>query len=102
MLASKDKFLLSVPLNNKWLQRAIDDIYTIIHGPEGYQKIDEQTLYVQSRLHPWEKQNRRCYLHFYYNARFRADAVDQFNAELVQYKKELESGKPQGLLMKEI
>lgn len=94
LLISRDKFLLSVPLSNKWLQKAIDDIYTAIHGPEGYQKIDEQTLYVHSRLYPWGDEKRRCYLHLYYNARSRADAVDQFNAKLVQYKMELESGKP--------
>jgi transposase len=94
LLASRDKFLVSVPLGNKWLQHAIDDIYTTIHGPEGYRKIDEQTLYVHSRLYPWGEGNRRCYLHLYYSARARADAVDLFNAELVQYKEELESGKP--------
>ena len=45
LLASKDKFMLSVPLNNKWVQHAIDDIYEVIHGPEGYQKLDDETLY---------------------------------------------------------
>jgi transposase len=30
----------------------------------------------------------------YYNAHARADAVDRFNADLVRYKEELESGKP--------
>jgi transposase len=93
LLVYRDKFLLSVPLSNKWLQHAIDDIYTVIHGPDGYRKIDDQTLYVHSRLYPWGQENRRCYLHLYYNARARADAVDLFNAELIQYKAELESGK---------
>jgi transposase len=92
LLTSGDKFLLSVPLNNKWLQQCIDDIYTIIHGPEGYRKIDDETLYVHSRLYPWGKKNRRCYLHLYYNASARAKAVDQFNEQLVMYKMELESG----------
>jgi transposase len=82
-----------VPLNNKWLQHAIDDIYTVIHSPEGYRKIDDQILYVHSRLFPWGQENRRCYLHLFYNARARADAVDKFNTELIQYKKELESGR---------
>jgi transposase len=44
-------------------------------------------------LYPWGANNRRCYLHLYYNARKRADAVDQFNEKLVNCKKELESGK---------
>ncbi len=94
LLDSRDKFLLSVPLNNKWVQHAIDDICEVIHGPEGYQKLDDEILYVHSRLYPWGKDNRRCYLHLYYNARARANAVDQFTEELIGYKKELESGKP--------
>lgn len=94
LLVSRDKFTLSVPLNNKWVQHAIDDIHDVIHGPEGYQKIDDEILYVHSRLYPWGKDNRRCYLHLYYNAHKRAHAVDQFNEKLVIYKKELESGKP--------
>lgn len=93
LLISKAKFTVSVPLNNKWVQHAIDEIYTVIHSPEGYRKVDEEILYVHSRLYPWGKDNRRCYLHLYYNARKRADAVDQFNEKLVNYKEELESGK---------
>ena len=94
LLASRDKFILSVPLNNKWVQHAIDDIYATVNSPEGYQQIDGETLYVHSRLYPWGKENRRCYLHMYYTARARADTVDRFNADLVRYKKELESGNP--------
>lgn len=94
LLAARDKFTLSIPLNNKWVQHAIDGIYGIIHGPEGYQKLDNEILYVHSRLYPWGKGGRRCYLHLYYNAHTRADAVDKFNEELVEYKRELESGKP--------
>ena len=89
LLAARDRFLLSVPLNNKWVQHAIDDIHQVIHGPEGYQKLDDEILYVHSRLSPWGKDNRRCYLHLYYNAHARADAVDQFTEELVGYKKEV-------------
>ncbi len=92
LLAARDRFLLSVPLNNKWVQHAIDDIHQVIHGPEGHQKLDDEILYVHSRLYPWEKDRRRCYLHLYYNAHARAHAVDQFTEELVGYKKELESG----------
>lgn len=92
LLVSRDKFILSVPLNNKWVQHAIDDIYEVIHGPEGYQKLDNEILYVNSRLYPWGK--RRCYLHLYYNAHARANAVDKFTEELIEYKRELEAEKP--------
>jgi transposase len=94
LLASRDKFILSVPLNNKWVQHAIDEIYEVIHRPEGYQKLDNEILYVNSRLYPWGKDNRRCYLHLYYNAHSRANAVDKFTEELIEYKQELESGNP--------
>lgn len=94
LFAARDKFLVSVPINNKWVQHVIDDIYETIHGPDGYRKIDNETLYVHSRLYSWGNDKRRCYIQLYYNARARADAVDQFNEELMGYKKELESGKP--------
>jgi transposase len=93
LLSSKSKFLLSVPLSNKWVQRAIDDIYETIHGPEGYKKLDDEFLYVHTRLYPWGDKRRRCYLHLYYNARARAEKTDQFNEKLCTYKEELESNK---------
>lgn len=93
LLASRDKFLLSVPLNNKWVQYVIDGIYKTIHGPEGYRKLDNEILYTHSCLYPWGDNNRRCYLHLYYNAKARANAVDGFNEDLVRYREELESGK---------
>jgi len=94
LLTARDRFTLSIPLNNKWVQHAIDDIYEVIHSPEGYQKLDDEILYVHSRLYPWGQDNRRCYLHLYYNATARANAVDRFNEQLIEYKMELESGKP--------
>lgn len=84
---------MSIPLNNKWVQCVIDEIYEVIHSPQGYRKVDSEIFYVHSRLYPWGKDNRRCYLHLYYNARARATAVDRFNEELFGYKEELESGK---------
>ena len=94
LLASRNKFTLSVPVNNKWVQRIIDDIHEDIHGPQGYRKLDDEILYVHSRLYPWGKKNNRCYLHLYYNAHLRAIDIDRFNERLVTYKQELESGKP--------
>lgn len=94
LFAARDKFLVSVPINNKWVQHVVDDIYDKIHGPEGYQKLDNEILYVHSRLYSWGDSKRRCYIHLYYNARARADAIDQFNEELFEYKRELESDKP--------
>ena len=93
LTASKHKFLVAVPLNNKWVQKAIDDVYETIHGPEGYCKLDDEILYTHTRIYPWGEKRYRCYLHLYYNAKARAEAIDQFNKDLVDYKHELESGK---------
>jgi len=35
LLAFKAKFTVSVPINNKWLQHVLDEIHTVIHGPQG-------------------------------------------------------------------
>lgn len=88
----RQKFTVSVPISNKWVQLAIDDIYEDIHDPQGYQRIDSETLYVNSRLYPWGEHKRRCYLHLYYNAYAKAVAVDKFSEALIGYKAELESG----------
>ncbi len=92
LVEMRQKFTISVPMSNRWVQLAIDDIYEHIHSPQGYQRIDDEILYVNSRLHPWGEQNRRCYLHLYYNAYARAVAVDKFSEALIGYKAELESG----------
>ena len=79
-------------LKNKWLQHAIDDVYICVDDINGYQRIDPEVLYVHTRLYPWGQEKRRCYLHLYYNAITRANAVNKFNADLLSYKTELESG----------
>jgi transposase len=93
LLERRDHFLISVPLNNRWVREAIDEISDTIHGPEGYQKIDEETLYVHSRLYPWGEEKRRCYLHLYFNDLIRSEAVNRFTRQLLDCKEELESGK---------
>ena len=90
LLAARNKFTTAIPMNNKWIQRYVDDIHDKIHGHHGYRKLDNEIMYVHSRLYPWGKANRRCYLHLYYNPQMRAIAVDQFNEELISYK--VESG----------
>jgi transposase len=93
LLKEKAKFTLAVPVSNKWVQNEIDKIYDVIHGPDGYRKIDDEILYVHTFLYPWGKSKRRCYLHLYYNAQTRATDIDQFNERLLTYREELETGK---------
>lgn len=94
LFLTRSKFIISVPLNNKWLQHAIDDIYECVHSPDGYQRIDQEVVYVNTRLYSWGVKKHRSYLHLFYNPVARANAVDKFNAQLINYKEELESGKP--------
>ena len=92
LCAANDKFLIAVPLSNKWLQHAIEGVADKIHGPEGYHKLDNEAIYVRSMIYPWGEKKRRCYVHLYYNAHARANAIDEFNEKLLMYKAELESG----------
>jgi hypothetical protein len=55
LLERRDHFTLSVPLNNRWVLEAIDEIIDTVQGPEGYRIVDDEPLYVHSRLYPWEK-----------------------------------------------
>jgi len=93
LLEARDKFTLSVPNRIKWVQKSIDKVHGSIQGPEGYRKLDDEILYVHTKLFPWGKKRRRSYLHLYYNAHAAADEVDGFTKELLTYKDELESGK---------
>lgn len=94
LLLANHKFMVSVPLNNKWIRQEIEKIAPTIHSPEGYQKIDQEIIYVHTQLYPWGDQNKRCYLHLYYNSFGYAKAVDKFNADLLRYKQELENDAP--------
>jgi hypothetical protein len=94
LLERRDHFTLSVPLHNRWVREAIDEIIDTVQGPEGYRMVDDEALYVNSRLYPWGEERRRCYLHLYYNDLIRSEAVDRFNHQLLDCKEELESGKP--------
>lgn len=92
LLAARDKFTLAVPNRRKWVQQIIDENRDTIQNPEGYRKLAGEILYVHTKLHPWGKERRRCYVHLYYNAHAAAAAVDGFTEELLTYKEELESG----------
>ncbi len=93
LLQTKEKFMLGVPIKVKWVQKAIDTTHDAIYSPDGYRKIDGETVYVHTQLHPWGKERRRCYIHLFYNAHSAADDFDKFTEELLTYRQELESGK---------
>ncbi len=92
LLAARDRFIIAVPNRIKWVKNAIDEVIETIQNPDGYRKLDGKSLYVHTRLFPWGKEKRRCYLHLYYNAHAAAAATDGFNEELLTCKEELDSG----------
>lgn len=92
LLTARDKFTLAVPTRLKWVQQIIDEIRDTIQDPEGYRKLDGEILYVHTKLYPWGKERRRCYVHLYYNAHTAAATIDGFTEELLTYKEELEGG----------
>lgn len=44
LVTSGHKFLMAVPSGNKWVKKAIDDVYETIHGPEGYCKLSNLNI----------------------------------------------------------
>jgi len=63
LLERRDHFLISVPLINRWVRDAIDRIIGTVHDPEGYRMVDDEAIYIHSRLYPWGEGQRRCFLH---------------------------------------
>ncbi len=92
LLEYKHKFTIGVPIHRQWVESIINEYYEEIEMPDNYRKIDGETLYVKTRLYPWGKNNKRTYLHVYYNSHAAANAFDKFTEELLIYKEELESG----------
>jgi transposase len=94
MLTRRHHFTMAIPSGRKWVEAAIDRHYETIASPEHYQQINEtEALYVVTELRKWGEDNRRTYLHIYYNAHRAAEEFDRFTRELLMYKRELESGK---------
>lgn len=94
LLAERCKFTMALPIKPKWLKVAIDDVRDTIQLPDGYRKVDKEVLYVHTRLMPWGKKNKRCYLHLYYNSHIAATVTDGFTEKLMKYREELENNDP--------
>ena len=89
LLSHRAKFTQAVPIHNRWVQEAIDEIHSEILNPKYYHEIGKKVLYIHSKKYMWK--GRRCYLHVYYNDRKRAQAMEIFNKNLIAYKQEVES-----------
>ncbi len=92
LMLNREKFTIAVPTRLKWVQEIIDDVDYDIQNPEHYRDFDGEVLYTCTKLHYWGENRHRGYVHVYYNSHIAAEATDKFNRELLEYKKELESG----------
>jgi hypothetical protein len=94
MLERRHHFTIAVPTGRKWVENYIDKHYETIASPDNYQQInDTEALFAVTNLHKWGKNERRTYLHIYFNAQQAAVEFDKFTLKLLKYKQELESGK---------
>ena len=90
LLLKRYHFALMVPTGRVWVRDIIDQYYETVTSPEHYRQTGEnEVLYMISHLYHWEE--RRCYLHLYYNASRAAEDVDKLNQKLIQCKQELET-----------
>jgi len=95
LLDKRYHFTIAVPSGRKWVQDVIDIHYESISSPSNYRQIDDsEALHVVTDLRSWGANRRRVYLHVYYNAHQAADEFDRFTRELLVYKQEVESGRP--------
>jgi len=95
LLDKRYHFTIAVPSGRKWVQSVIDLHHESISSPRNYRQIDDsEALHVVTDLRSWGENKRRAYLHVYYNAHQAADEFDRFTRELLTYKQEIESGRP--------
>ena len=86
-------FVLTPPIGRKWVKETIDKCYDAIRMPDYYRKNEEgEPLFMTMQLHSWK--GRRCYLHIFFNSKRAAEVYDGFTSDLLEWKEELESGKP--------
>ncbi len=87
----RHKFTMGCPIHRKWIQNIIDEYYEEIEMPDNYRKIEEEPLYVKTKLYSWGENKKRMYVHIYYNSYAAASAFDKFTEQLLSWKEELEN-----------
>ena len=87
----RHKFIISVPNHVKWVQEVIDKFRDEIESPKYYQKVGNETLYMVAKPYKWN--DKRAYVHVYYNPYRAAELHDKFMWNLLTYKEELITNK---------
>ena len=96
------KFLIAGKMSLSWLRKELDSIYDTFRSydvyDESYQlysrSLPTQWQYTQKQPYKGEliSESRRIYLHFYYNIDKAAEQEKAFDKNLMQFRRELESG----------
>ena len=95
LFSRRHKFTIAVPAGRKWVEKILDKHCDSIASPANYLvTAGDEALYVATEFHRWGKNNRRSWLHVFYNAERAAGAFDRFTRELIGYRDELLSGSP--------
>ncbi len=86
-------FIIGVPSHLKWVRGVIDRCQDALSSPRGYRQLDDESLFMHTELFQWPENQRRCYLHVFYNPHRAADDQDLLIRKLLMCKEELETGK---------
>jgi transposase len=92
LLGRHYNFILAVPIHLKWVRSVIDQCQDATHSPRGYRQLDQETAYMHTERIKWPVNQRRCYLHIYYNPHRAADDFEELTKRLLLCKQELENG----------
>jgi transposase len=90
LFAARMGFILAIP-HRKWIDALYDRYRDEIFSHTNRCELPEnEALYVLTHLHKW--QDRRCYVHIYYNNFTAAAEADAFDLKLTRWRNELQSG----------
>jgi transposase len=89
----RSRFVLAPPTGRKWVRQIVDEHRDSVKTPDCYRKPEGgDALFMTTHLYSWK--GHRCYLHVYFNAKTAAEDYDGFTSSLLDWKEELESGRP--------
>jgi len=92
LLKNRIDFTVAVPFTCSLAREQVDRVRATIEHHENFIQLNGQNLFCQSSIIKWE--NRRLYVHIYYNAQAATEDYESFLTRLHQWKEDLQSGTP--------
>jgi len=90
MFDKRMKFTIAVPFSNKFAQEEVERVRDNITDHKNFVKTDDQGIFCTSSLIKWE-QEKRAYLHVFYNASTAAADYEAFLNKMSQWESELKN-----------